>query len=131
MLSDARELASDQQLDADVYIVGPGTAGISIARGLSGNGASVCRSSVRLGVRYSGWPFESTTQLDPCSHAQGVCGLGPFDDDPSRWSDTALESPRLLRLSRPAPCQGCANPTLPVVALTLRLADHIKRQLAD
>ena len=36
-----RELASDQQLDADVCIVGAGAAGISIARELSGNGVSV------------------------------------------------------------------------------------------
>ena len=41
MLSDARELASDQQIDADVCIVGAGPAGISIARELIGNGASV------------------------------------------------------------------------------------------
>ena len=39
MLSDARELASDQQVEMDVCIVGAGPAGISIARELIGNGA--------------------------------------------------------------------------------------------
>ena len=63
MPSDARELTSDQQLYADVYIIGPGAAGISIARELSGNGASICLTRVRPGIRYSGWLFEST-QLD-------------------------------------------------------------------
>ncbi len=38
MLSDAKELASDQQLD--VGVVGAGATGISIARELSGNGVS-------------------------------------------------------------------------------------------
>jgi choline dehydrogenase-like flavoprotein len=41
VLSDARELASDQQLDADVCIVGAGPAGITVARELIGNGADV------------------------------------------------------------------------------------------
>ena len=41
MLSDARVLASDQQIDADVCIVGAGPAGISVARELIGDGASV------------------------------------------------------------------------------------------
>jgi flavin-dependent dehydrogenase len=41
MLSDARELAGDQQVEADVCIVGAGPAGISIARELIGNGARV------------------------------------------------------------------------------------------
>jgi choline dehydrogenase-like flavoprotein len=41
VLSDARELASDQQVEADVCIVGAGPAGISIARELIGNGARV------------------------------------------------------------------------------------------
>ena len=42
MLSDARELAADQQVEVDVCIVGAGPAGISIARELIGNGAQVC-----------------------------------------------------------------------------------------
>jgi choline dehydrogenase-like flavoprotein len=41
VLSDARELASDQQIEADVCIVGAGPAGISVARELIGNGARV------------------------------------------------------------------------------------------
>jgi choline dehydrogenase-like flavoprotein len=41
MLSDARELASDQQIETDVCIVGAGPAGISIARELIGNEADV------------------------------------------------------------------------------------------
>jgi choline dehydrogenase-like flavoprotein len=41
VLSDARELASDQQVEADVCIVGAGPAGISVARELIGNGAQV------------------------------------------------------------------------------------------
>jgi choline dehydrogenase-like flavoprotein len=41
VLSDARELANDQQVDVDVCIVGAGPAGISIARELIGNGARV------------------------------------------------------------------------------------------
>ena len=41
MLSDARELANDQQVEADVCIIGAGPAGISIARELIGNGAQV------------------------------------------------------------------------------------------
>jgi choline dehydrogenase-like flavoprotein len=41
VLSDARELANDQQVDVDVCIVGAGPAGISIARELIGNGAQV------------------------------------------------------------------------------------------
>ena len=41
MLSDARELANDQQIEVDVCIVGAGPAGISIARELIGNGARV------------------------------------------------------------------------------------------
>ena len=129
-MSDAREFASAQQLDADVYIVGPGAAGISIARELSGNGASICLSRVRSGIRYSGWLFEST-QLDPCTHAQAVGGLGPFHYDTRRWPDRALEKRHLLRLSRRPHTHGCSNPTLPVVALTPRLADDGKKQLAD
>ena len=41
MLSDASELANDQEIETDVCIVGAGPAGISIARDLIGNGASV------------------------------------------------------------------------------------------
>jgi choline dehydrogenase-like flavoprotein len=41
MLSDARELASGQQVEADVGIIGAGPAGISIARELIGSGAQV------------------------------------------------------------------------------------------
>jgi choline dehydrogenase-like flavoprotein len=41
VLSDARELASGQQVEADICIVGAGPAGISIARELIGNGARV------------------------------------------------------------------------------------------
>ncbi|MCE0763101.1 GMC family oxidoreductase [Pseudonocardia kujensis] len=41
MLSDARELADDQQVEAEVCIVGAGPAGISIAREMIGNGARV------------------------------------------------------------------------------------------
>jgi choline dehydrogenase-like flavoprotein len=41
MLSDARELANDQQVEVDVGIVGAGPAGISIARELIGGGAQV------------------------------------------------------------------------------------------
>jgi choline dehydrogenase-like flavoprotein len=41
VLSDARELASDQQIEGDVCIVGAGPAGISVARELIGNGARV------------------------------------------------------------------------------------------
>jgi len=41
VLSDARELASDQQVEGDVCIVGAGPAGISVARELIGNGARV------------------------------------------------------------------------------------------
>ena len=130
MLSDARELASDQQLDADDYIVGPGAAGISIARDLSGNRACICLSRVRTAIRYSGWLFEST-QLDSCAHALAVGGLGPFDCDPRRWPDPAIENRHVLRLSRRAHPDGCSNPALPVVALAPRLADDLQKQLAD
>jgi choline dehydrogenase-like flavoprotein len=41
VLSDARELVSDQQVEVDVCIVGAGPAGISIARELIGIGAQV------------------------------------------------------------------------------------------
>jgi choline dehydrogenase-like flavoprotein len=41
MLSDARELASGQQVEADVAIIGAGPAGISIARELIASGAQV------------------------------------------------------------------------------------------
>jgi choline dehydrogenase-like flavoprotein len=41
VLSDARELASDQQVDVDVCIIGAGPAGISVARELIGNGGQV------------------------------------------------------------------------------------------
>ena len=41
MLSDARELSNDQQVEVDVCIVGAGPAGISIARELIGNGGRV------------------------------------------------------------------------------------------
>jgi choline dehydrogenase-like flavoprotein len=149
VLSDARELASNQQIDADVCIVGAGPAGISIARELIGNGARVCilesggrdverpaqrlnvgqsvgypihlphqsrvrafggtsrhwfspgdetwaarpmdpvDFEVRPGIRYSGWPFDRA-HLDPYyAHAQVLCGLGPFDYNPGRWSDPA------------------------------------------
>ena len=153
MLSDARELASDQLIDADVCIIGAGPAGISIARELIGNGASVwllesggrdlerraqrlnvgqsvgypihllhqsrARAfggtsrhwfspgdetwaarphdpidfEVRPGIPYSGWPFDRI-HLDPYyAHAQVMCGLGPFDYDPGRWSDPASTPP--------------------------------------
>lgn len=126
VLSDARELASGQQLDANVYLVGP-DGGVSIARELSGNGASICLSRVCTGFRYSGWLFEST-QLDPCAHALAVGGLGPFDCDPRRWPDPAIENRHLLRRAHP---HGCSNPPLPAVALAPRLADDLKKQLAD
>jgi hypothetical protein len=124
VLSDARELASGQQLDANVYLVGP-DGGVSIARELSGNGASICLSRVCTGFRYSGWLFEST-QLDPCAHALAVGGLGPCD--PRRWPDPAIENRHLLRRARP---HGCSNPSLPAVALAPLLADDLKKQLAD
>lgn len=41
MLSDARELANDQQVEADVCIIGAGPAGITIARELIGDDARV------------------------------------------------------------------------------------------
>jgi choline dehydrogenase-like flavoprotein len=41
VLSDARELASDQQVEVDVCIIGAGPAGITVARELIGNGAQV------------------------------------------------------------------------------------------
>jgi choline dehydrogenase-like flavoprotein len=41
VLSDARELASDQQVEVDVCIIGAGPAGITVARELIGNGARV------------------------------------------------------------------------------------------
>jgi choline dehydrogenase-like flavoprotein len=41
VLSDAHELANDQQVEGDVCIVGAGPAGISVARELIGNGARV------------------------------------------------------------------------------------------
>jgi choline dehydrogenase-like flavoprotein len=41
VLADARELANDQWIEADVCIVGAGPAGISVARELIGNGADV------------------------------------------------------------------------------------------
>jgi choline dehydrogenase-like flavoprotein len=41
VLSDARELATDQQVEGDVCIVGAGPAGISVAHELIGNGARV------------------------------------------------------------------------------------------
>jgi len=41
VLSDARQLASDQQVEGDVCIVGAGPAGITAARELIGNGARV------------------------------------------------------------------------------------------
>ena len=130
MLSDARELAGDQQLDADAYVAGPGAAGIRIAHQLSGNWAGTCMSRVRPGIRYFGWLFQST-QLDPCAYARSVGGLGPLDYDRRRWPDLALENRRPLRLSRRAHAHGCSNPTLPVVALAPRLADDLKKQLAD
>ncbi len=153
MLSDARELASDQLIDADVCIIGAGPAGISIARELIGNGASVwlleCGGrdlerraqrlnvgqsvgypihllhqsrarafggtsrhwfspgdetwaarphdpidfEVRPGIPYSGWPFDRI-HLDPYyAHAQVICGVGPFDYHPDRWSDPASTPP--------------------------------------
>jgi choline dehydrogenase-like flavoprotein len=153
VLSDARALTSDQQIDADVCIVGAGPAGISVARELIGNGAKVLLLEsggrdverraqklntgesvgypihlphqsrvrafggtsrhwfspgdeswaarpldtvdfeVRPGIRYSGWPFDRS-YLDPYYvHAQVLCGLGPFDYDPGRWSDPAGTPP--------------------------------------
>jgi choline dehydrogenase-like flavoprotein len=153
VLSDARELTTDQQIDADVCIVGAGPAGISVAREMIGNGAKVwllesggrdverraqqlnmgesvgypihlphqsrirafggtsrhwfspgdeswaarpldaLDFEVRPGIRYSGWPFDRTI-LDPYYiHAQALCGLGPFDYDPARWSDPAETPP--------------------------------------
>jgi choline dehydrogenase-like flavoprotein len=41
VLADARELASDHRVEAEVCIVGAGPAGISVARELIGNGADV------------------------------------------------------------------------------------------
>jgi cation diffusion facilitator CzcD-associated flavoprotein CzcO len=42
LLSDARELANDQQVEVDVCILGAGPAGIGIARELIGNGGQSC-----------------------------------------------------------------------------------------
>jgi choline dehydrogenase-like flavoprotein len=156
VLSDARELASDQQIDADVCIVGAGPAGISVARELIGNGASVwllesggrdverraqrlnvgqsvgypihlphqsrvrafggtsrhwfspgdeswaarpldpIDFEVRPGISYSGWPFDREELDSYYADAQVVCGLGPFDYDPGRWSDPARTPPLAL-----------------------------------
>jgi len=153
VLSDARELASDQQIEVDVCIVGAGPAGIIVARELIGHGAQVwllesggrdverraqqlnrgqsvgypihlpnqsrirafggtsrhwlkpgdeswaarpldpVDFEVRPGIRHSGWPFDRS-HLDPYyAHAQTLCQLGPFDYDPSRWSDQARTPP--------------------------------------
>lgn len=47
------------------------------------------------GVTGSGWPF-GRNELDPFyNRAQAICGLGPFDYDPARW--TARTGTSLLR----------------------------------
>ena len=141
MLSDARELASDQQLDAYVYIVRPGAAGIRIVRELSGNRASIYlmgnRASiylmnVRPGIRCFGWLFQSTqldscTELDSCADARAVGGIRPFDYDGRCWPDLALGRRHAPRVSRQAHVHGRSNRTL----LAVPLADHLKKQLAD
>jgi choline dehydrogenase-like flavoprotein len=42
VLSDARELANDQEVETDLCIVGAGPAGISVARELLGSGVRLC-----------------------------------------------------------------------------------------
>lgn len=43
---------------------------------------------VRPGISYSGWPFHREELDSYYADAQVVCGLGPFDYDPGRWSDS-------------------------------------------
>ena len=130
MLSDAKELASDQQLDADVRVVGAVATGISIARELSGNGVSVWLPRIRRSIHCSGWPFDSTASGSLRPRTSDVQARA-VQLRPTPRVRPALESPRFLLLSRRAHRHGCSNPTLPVVALALRLADHIKKQLVD
>ena len=85
MLSDARELANDQQVEADVCIIGAGPAGISIARELIGNGAQVWllesggRDVERRAQRLN--RGQSVGYPDPS--AASVAGAGVRRDEPA------------------------------------------------
>ena len=114
MLSDARELANDQQVEADVCIIGAGPAGISIARELIGNGARV-------------WLMEGNFHHLGATRMHTDPSMGVVD------TDCRVHGVRNLYVAGSSvfPTYGCSNPTLTVVALALRLADHLKKQLAS
>ena len=112
MLSDARELANDQQIEADVCIIGAGPAGISIARELIGHlsmMAEAVRSVATLAKARQRRPLLAGMAGHLGNVATGLGDLGVFARNRLRRPDEA----RGVRASAARPGRAGSRTRIP------------------
>ena len=114
----------------DVVIVGAGPAGMSLALELSGHGL---RTAL---IESSGEDFDPDTQALHDGEVTGndrvdLMALNPLDGVVD--ADCRVHGTRNLYVASGSvmPSAGHANPTLTIIALSIRLADHLKERMAS